>query len=117
MELDRRHLHGPDHAPELSDAQLVGGPSEPREVNVHRLDPVGRAPGQPLLVHLLAVDAVRESMEHAWTLAQRADDPVADAHVVPSEVELGLAARREIHAVGIRDPYGPAADVQLDGLA
>ena len=51
---------------------------------------------------------VREAVQHARPLAQRADDPVADAHVVLGEVELGLAAGREVDAVRARDPHGPA---------
>ena len=61
---------------------------------------VRRARREPLLVDLLAVDAVGEAVQHARPLAQRADDPVADAQVVAGEVELGLAARREVDPVG-----------------
>ena len=61
----------------------------------------GAPRGIALLVDLLAVDAAREAVQHARPLAQRADDPVADAHVVAGQVELGLAPRREVHPVGL----------------
>ncbi len=88
---------------ELGHAQLVGGAPEPREVDLDRLDPVGGARRDPLLVDLLAVDAGREAVQHARPLAQRADDPVADGDVVVREVELRLAALGEVHAVRAGD--------------
>ena len=116
VELDRRHLHRPDDAAELGHAQLVGVPVVPREGDAHRLHPVGRAPRDPLLVDLLAVDAAREAVQHARPLAQRADDPVADAHVVAGEIELRLAARGEVDPVGTRDADRPALDLEFNGI-
>ena len=57
VELDGRHLHRPDHRAQLGDAELVGGAVPAREVQLHGLDPVGRAGGQPLLVDLVAGQA------------------------------------------------------------
>ena len=54
VELDRRHLHRPDHLGQLGHAQLVGVQAVAREVQPHGLDPGRRAGRQPLLVHLLA---------------------------------------------------------------
>ena len=105
VELDRRHLHRPHDRGELGDAQLVGR-APGREADLGRLDPVRRALGQPLLVDLLAVDALGIAVQHARPLAQRADDAVPDRQVVVDEVELGLAARREVHPVGIADAHG-----------
>src|SRR3712207_8341488 len=43
-----------------------------------------------LLVDLLAVDAVREPVQHAGPGVERVDDPGRDAQVVLREVQLGL---------------------------
>ena len=115
VKLHRRHLDGPDHAAQLGHAQLVGCAAEAREVDVHRLDPVRRALREALLVHLRPVDAVREAVQHARALAQRADDPVPHAHVVLREVELRLAAGREVDPIGARDPHGSPVDLELHG--
>ena len=95
-------------------AQLVGGAVPAREVHAHRLDPVGRAAGEALLVHLLAGDAGGEAVQHARPVPQRPHRPVGDGDVVLREVELGLAAGREVDAVGVGDPHGAAVDLQLD---
>ena len=59
------------------------------------LDPLGPFLGHALLVDRLALDAVREAAELGRPLVQRTDDSLADGQVVPHEVELRLAARRE----------------------
>ena len=92
VELDRRHLHRPDHRAELGHAQLVGGPAPAREVQLHGLDPVRRAGRQPLLVHLLVGQPLREPVQHARPLAQRVDDAGPDGEVVLDQVELGRPA-------------------------
>ena len=115
VKLDRRHLHRPDHAAELGHAQLVGVAPVAGERDPHGLDPVGRPRRDSLLMDLVAVDAARKAVEHARPLAQRADDPVTDAHVVPGQVELGLAARREVHAVGAAYPDRSAGDLEFNG--
>ena len=74
MELHRGHLHRPHHVGRVLHAQLVGGAVPAREVHVDGLDPVRGAPGQPLLVHLLAGDAGREAVQHARPVAQGAHD-------------------------------------------
>ena len=116
MELHGRHLDGPDDASEFGDAQFVRVPVVAGEGDPHRLDPVRRAARNALLVDLVAVDSARKAVQHARALAQRPDDPVPDAHVVPREVELRLAPRREIHAIGTRDANGSALDFELDGI-
>ena len=116
MELDRGHLHGPDHAAELGHAELIRRPSKAGEVDLHGLHPVRGALRQPLLVHLVAVDPLREPVQHARPLAQAPDDPVADAHVVPGQVELGLAARGEVHPVRAGDPNGSPIDLEFDAV-
>ena len=93
VELHRRHLHRPDDAAQLGDAQLVGGALPPREEQLHGLDPVGGAGGQALLVHLVAGQALREAVQHAGPLEERVDDAVADGEVVLDEVELGRPGR------------------------
>ncbi len=113
MELDRRHLHRPDHARELGDAQLVGVAAVTGEGQPDGLHPVGGAGRDALLVHLVAVDPAREAMQHARPLPQRADDPVADADVVAREVELRLAASREVHPVRAREAHRAIADLEL----
>ncbi len=100
MELHGRHLHRPDNAGQVRDTQLVGVAAG-REVDTDGVDPIRRSAGKALLMDLLVVDPAREAMEHAWSFAQGADDPIADAHVVARQVELGLAPRREVHAVGV----------------
>jgi hypothetical protein len=53
-------------------------------------------------------------VQHAGTLAQRVDDPVADREVVLDEVELGLAPGREVDPVGVGDPDDAVVDLDLD---
>ena len=114
VELDRRHLHRPDHLGQLGDAQLVGVQAVAREVDAHGLQPRRGAVRHPLLVDLLAADAGREAVQHARPLAQGVDDARPDGEVVLDEVELGGPGRREVHAVGVRDAHRPPADVELD---
>jgi hypothetical protein len=113
VELDRRHLHGPRHMRDFGDAQFVGGPVVPREVHPYGLHPRRRSVRQPLLVHLLAGDALGEPMHHAWPLPQCAHDPVPDGQVVVDQIELRLSPRREVDPIRIRDPHGALADLQL----
>ena len=113
MELDGRHLHRPDHAGQLGDAQLVGVSVVAREVDTHRLDPRRRSAGQPLLVNLLAADAGGEAVQHARSLPQRSDDPVADAQVVARQVELGVSDGREVDPVGVGDANRAVSDLEL----
>jgi hypothetical protein len=61
------------------------------------------------------VDALWEPVRQARALAQRPDDPVGDAQVVAHQVELRLAALREVDALGARDADGPLADLEVDG--
>src|SRR5436305_7854096 len=84
------------------------------EMNPHRLNPIGRARRNPLLVHLLAVGAARKAVKHAWALTQRTDDPASDGQVITGQVELGLSSGREIHPVGAREPDGALPDTQLN---
>ena len=114
VELDGRHLHGPDDVGQLGDAQLVGRAVVARERHPHRLQPRRRPVRHPLLVHLLAGHALGEPVHHARPLAQRVDDPVAHRQVVVDQVELGLAAGREVHPVGVGDPHVALADLDLD---
>ena len=69
----------------------------------------------PLLVHLVAGHAGGEAVQHARPLVEGADDAVADAEVVVDEVELGLAARREVDPVGVGHPHHLVVDLELDG--
>src|SRR5690606_32033218 len=62
------------------------------------------------------VHPVGEAVEHARPLAQGVDDAGSDGHVVLREVELGLAAGREVRTVGVADAYVVAVDVEDDGL-
>ena len=113
MELHRGHLHRPQHAGQLGDAQLVGVPAVAREAHPHRLQPRRRAAGHPLLVHLLAGHPGGKPMQHARPLAQRPDDPLPHRQVVAGQVELGLAAGREIHPVRVGDAHRPVPDLEL----
>ena len=117
MELDRGHLHRPDHAAQFGDAQLVGCPLEPGEEQLDGLHPGRRAAGQPFLVHLVAAESLREPVHHARPLPQRADDPVADTQVVLRQIQLGRAGRREVDPLGVGDPHRAVADDQFDGFA
>ena len=114
MKLDRGHLHRPDHGCQLGDAELVGMAVVPREAHPHGLHPGRSTTGKPLLVHLLAADPLREPVQHGGPLAQRANDPVAHAEVVLSQVELGLTAGREVDPVRVGDAQAAAGHVQLD---
>jgi hypothetical protein len=113
VKLDRRHLHRPDHAGELGDAQLVGVATG-RKLDADGVDPGRSALREPLLVDLLALDASREAVQHAGPFPQRAHDPVADADVVAGQVELGLAAGGEVHPVGAGDPHSPLAHLEIN---
>jgi hypothetical protein len=93
MELDRRHLHRPDHVRRMIDAELVGVPVEARKVHPHGLDPRWCAVGQPLLMHLLSIDAIGETVQHAGPVVESVDDAVGDRKVVLSKIKLGLPAR------------------------
>ena len=115
MELDRGHLHGPDDVGGVLDTQLVGGAVPAGEVHLHRRHPLRGPLGQPLLVDLLAGDAGGEAVQHARSVAQRTNDAVGDGQVVAGQVELGLAARREVHALGIGQAHRAVVDVELDG--
>jgi hypothetical protein len=64
-------------------------------------------------VHLLAVDAGGEAVQHAGPLAQGVDDPVADAEVVAREVEFRFSPRGEVHPVRVRDPDTATVDLQV----
>ena len=116
MELDRRHLHRPDHVGRMGHAELVGVAVVAREVHAYGLDPRRGAVRQPLLVDLLAVDAVGEAVQHARPVVERVDDPVGHAQVVVGQVELGLAAGREVDPVRVADLDDPVADLELDPL-
>ena len=113
VELHGGHLHRPHDAGQFGHAQFVGMPAIAREVHPHRLQPRRRAVRNPLLVHLLARDSGWEPVHHAGSLAQRAHDAIADRQVVADQVELGLAAGREVHPVRIRDPHRPVPDLKL----
>ena len=70
--------------------------------------------GHALLVDLLARDPVREAAELGRSLAERADDAVADGEVVVDEVALRVPRVREQHLVRVRDLDDPRADLELD---
>jgi hypothetical protein len=55
-------------------------------------------------VNLVALDTLREAMQHAWALTKRIHDSIADIHVVLSEVELGRTRSRKVHAIRVADP-------------
>ena len=114
MELDGRHLHRPDHLGELGHAQLVGVLSVSGEMQTHGAEPWWRTRRHPLLVHLLATDAGRESVQHARPFAQCVDDAGAHAEVVVDQVELRLAARREVDPVRVGDAHDALANLDLD---
>ena len=85
MEFHGGHLHRPDDAGKIGDAQLVGVPTR-GELHPNSFYPWRRATGEPLLMHLVAVDPARESVQHAGPFPQRANDSVAHAQVVAREV-------------------------------
>ena len=117
VQLDGAHLHRPDDGAELGRAQLVGVQVVPREVQPHRLDPVGCSLRQPLLVDLGAAHALGEAVQHGRPLAQRPQDPVADGEVVVREVELGLTPLGEVDPVGGGDAHIAPPDVEVDVVA
>ena len=85
-----------------------------RERDARGLDPVGAPLRDALLPDHLAADALRLPLQLARPLVQRAHDPVADRDEVADEVELRLAAGREVDLVGVRDLDGAAPDLELD---
>src|SRR5207302_3568087 len=78
------------------------------------LDPFGPLLGNAFLPDHLAADALRLALELARPLVQRAHDPVPDGDEVVHEVELGLAARREVDLVRVRHLDGAAPELELD---
>ena len=112
-ELERREVRRPDDVRDLGDAELVGVPAR-RERDARGLDPVGPALRHALLPDHLAADALRLPLQLAGALVERAHDAVADGDEVADEVELRLAARREVDLVRVRDLDDPAADLELD---
>src|SRR5450759_2538626 len=115
VELDRGHLHRPDHGGQLGDTQLVREPVVSREAHPDGLDPGRGAAREPLLVHLLAADSFGEPVQHGGPLCQPANDPVTDAEVVEGQVELRLPPRREVDPVRMGDAHDPVPDDQLGG--
>ena len=79
-----------------------------------RSRPVRGALRQALLVDLLAGDAGREAVQHARSVTERPHDAVRDGEVVAGQVELGLAPRREVHALGAAQPHDAVADLDFD---
>src|SRR5207244_980641 len=84
-----------------------------RKTDLDRLDPIGRALRQALLVDLLAVDPVRVPMQHARSVAQGPHDSVANSDVVLREIQLRLATGREIDTVGVADAHDMCPDLDL----
>ena len=117
MELDRGHLHCPDHAAQFGDAELVGRPLEPREEQLNRLDPRRSAAGKSFLVDLVAAEPLREPVHHAGPLAKRPDDPVPDAQVVLGQIQLGRAGCREVDPLGMGDPHRALTDDEFHRFA
>ncbi|MEZ5218620.1 MAG: hypothetical protein R2715_19010 [Ilumatobacteraceae bacterium] len=115
MELDRRHLHRPDHVGEFGHTELVGVLAVPGKVEPDGLDPVGSPGRNPLLVDLPTRQPLGKPVQHARSLAQRVHDPVADGEVVLHEVELRESEFREVDAFRVGDPDGADADLQFDG--
>ena len=106
----RRHRRGAGHTARRPCGSIGGSARAPSH-------PLRGALGQALLVDLLAGDAGGEAVQHARSVTQRADDAVGDGEVVAGQVELRLAARREVHALGVGQPHRAIADVELDGRA
>ncbi len=77
-----------------------------------RLEPVGSAGRDPLLVEGFAGRAVGEALQHGGAAAGRVEEVLADLEVVRDEVELGGAELGEVHLVGPGDAH--RAPVDLD---
>ena len=84
------------------------------EGDARGLDPVGPLLRHPLLPDHLAARARGLALQLGRTLVQGADDPVADGDEVLHEIELRLAARREVDLVRIRDLDDAAPDLELN---
>jgi hypothetical protein len=113
VEVDHGEIRAPHDLRELGDAELVGVPAG-REGDAGDLDPLGPLLRHPLLVDLLAPDPVGEPAELRRSLAQRADDALADGDVVVDEVPLRVPGVREEDLVGVRDLDDAPADLELD---
>ena len=93
VELDRGHLHGPDHIRQLgTHSSSAVRPDGKRHLD--RLQPVGRALGHAASGRSSRRRCRREAVQHARPLVQRPDDALADGDVVVGQVELGPAERR-----------------------
>ena len=122
MELDRRHLDGPDHGGEFGDAQFVGGAPVPREPQLHGVQPVRGSGGDAFLVDLRAAETVRaaDALGKRCSMqgrSRRARTMPSPTDRVVGQVEFGFAAFGEVRAVRARQPDGPFADDEPDGIA
>ena len=113
MEVDRREVRRPRDLRDLRHAELVGMPPG-REGDARRLDPVRPLLRHALLVDRLALGAVRVPLQLRRALVQRADDALADGHVVLDVVELGRFQLALEGLVGVRHLDGATADFELD---
>ncbi len=116
MEVDDREVGGPDDLGELRHAELVRMPAR-GERHARRLDPLRTLFRHPLLVDLLALDAVGETPQLGRPLVQRAHDAVPDRDVVVDEVALRLLRLREEHLVRVRHLDDPLPHLELDEWA
>jgi hypothetical protein len=71
---------------------------------------------QSLLVHLLTVNSIGKSVQHARPVVQGVDDAVGNREVVPSKIKLGLPTRGKVDPARIADLDDSIPDLQLDPL-
>ena len=113
-----------------AEAPLVGGPQHVGDVGHHdrprlgavdggdggRLQPLGRAVGDPLLEEVRPGDPVGPALQQRRPAAHGPHQWLVDGDVVAGEVELGLAVLGEHHLARAGDRDGPPGDVDVDRL-
>ncbi len=116
MHLEAAEIHGPHHVREIRRAHELAGACR-RKAHRHRLEPLGPGLGHALLVKALAAGTVGKTVEGDGPPADGAHHPFADGEEILDQLQLGLAARREVHLVGVRHAHGAAGDFDVDVFA
>lgn len=124
MEGQRSKVRCPGDHRQLRGTHLVSGPAAGKG-DPRRLHPCWGALGDALLVEGVTSSVAsraqlgagnhttRPAFERGGSLAKRAEDPVADGEEVPHDVTLGESPLRKIQFVGVRQPDGAPAHLDL----
>ncbi len=102
VQLEAGKIGEPGEGRRITRNDLVGRAPR-RKAQFDHLDPGRPALGRPLLIEVLATDAVRVAHEHVGTAARATQRPFGHRKVIAHQVELGVLRLGEQHLVGVRD--------------